>query len=267
MNPTWARAQNWREHLPEPGIVGAAARDFAREAAAFPDAGAVDDPPTDQERRNYEEALIDAYITGALEMSKAVSSGAFAREPWRSDGDSPSSTVYYRDWFASIPHLSLAEHRAEASDAPALSPVAETQRLVDQFRGQRCEAYGRLLFTSLLRWSAADSWRHMGQVTAIWHETREYFPHRFLHAYMFVVSSLRSRYAPTWNDYYASRWFLRRDAVHVLELHRRSHLKGAKWAPVASSAAWCVNSLRKQYPEFDRDFRAVVHCDECAEIR
>lgn len=276
------QVQSWKALLPEPWLIGAAARDFAREATGFysqgrerslPPGGPVPVGLRDllkREADQYEAAMSDAYMTGVMEFAKALTSGEFQREPWTDDPERGA----YREWFNALPEASVFTPAPAGAPEVDLSRAAEprdqTQHYMDLYRKQPCEAYGRALFGSLLKWPAAESWQHFGQVYAIYQETMKYSSQRSWAyiAYMGVMRRLRSKYAGTWNDYHIARWFLgtkdesqRRAAM--VELHWRIHLEAPKWAPVSTSAAWAVRSLRDQHPEFDADFRAAVTCEFC----
>lgn len=287
MDKTLNQSQSWKALLPEPWLVVAAARDFSKEAAELFHEGLVSQftsgqplPPLLREllighQSRYQDSMLDAYMCGVMEFAKALASGEFKREPWidslclkRDD-----ITGQYGAWFDALPVASVFTPEPAGAAEVDLTRPADPRHLtmdcLERYRKQPCEVYSRALFESLLRWPPMDSWRNFGQVYAIYDEAKKYRSKRgVFNVYMEVLRLMRSKYAGTWNDYHITRWFLntkdeaqRRAAL--VELHRRIHLEGPKWAPVSTSAAWAVRSLRDQHPEFDADFRAAVTCEFC----
>jgi hypothetical protein len=235
-----------KKRLPRPGLVRSAAADYARDVWADED--------------EVREALEDAYAAGALETARAIVTGEFIQDPeLRADG--VECAGLYQAWFNSLPESGpLAPADVERS------PRVYTAECVERYLKQPCEAYASQLVHSLNAWAGLDTWQHLGVMCAISQELARRFPSKYrVGALMFrFMGCFRSRHAPTWNDYYATLWRLRRGVAPVVELHRRAHLAGSEWAPVASSALWCLASLRAQYPEFESDFRAgVVACETC----
>jgi hypothetical protein len=292
VDKNWNRSQPWKEHLPQPGTVGAAARDFAKEAAELHRSGQAKFIPPgvlppgfrellDTQVAVYEGAMLDAYMTGVMEFAKALTTGDYLREPWVDDA---GGTKQYRQWFDGLPDASGIQPGPgpEVDLSRGADPRLVSNHYMELYAKQPCEVYGRQLFDSLLRWPAAESWAHFGIVRAVYDESRQYRSgtwlfRAFFAAYMGALTACRSKYAGTWNDYHATRWLLASTAkdsqasnvreTAVVELHERIHLAKKtgddKWIPVSTSAAWCVGSLRKQYPQFEADFRAVVPCEYC----
>jgi hypothetical protein len=239
---------DFKKRLPRPGLVRSAAADYARDVWADED--------------EVREALEDAYAAGALETARAIVTGEFIQDPeLRADG--VECAGLYQAWFNSLPEES-------APLAPAtvgLSPRAHTAECFERYCKHPCEAYAFQLVQSLNNWSGQDTWQSFGFLRAISRDIARRHPSSGVWRYSVLLAAVglfRSRHAPTWNDYYATLWRLRRGVAPVVELHRRAHLAGSEWAPVASSALWCLASLRAQYPEFESDFRAgVVACETC----
>jgi hypothetical protein len=250
-----------KKRLPRPGLVQSAAADYAR------DIWGEDAPKTPEDREARQdgiEALEDAYAAGALETARAIVTGEFIQDPeLRADGVECSGL--YRAWFNSLPEESAP--LAPATVEVGLSPRAHTSEYFERYCKQPCEAYAFQLVQSLNNWTGQDIWQNIGVLRAISQDIARRHPSSGVWRYsvfLAAVGLFRSRHAPTWNDYYATLWRLRRGVAPVVELHRRAHLTGPKWAPVSSSALWCLASLRAQYPEFESDFRAgVVACETC----
>lgn len=94
---------------------------------------------------------------------------------------------------------------------------------------------------------------------------------RLVHARL--ESEALRRYGPScegWNDYHLAYWFMTADRQTLRELHRRATINpfnpgvrnesGATIAEIAAvrkHAAWLIDTVRRQYPDFDEAMRTL----------